>query len=266
MTKPAEYLFYRVTRTEETYPSSGAIYLGLPGLDGRRYPRLKEVHPFFTRALRFKVGQTRTLPLTADMARGLELQKWAVRLRRGQGRPLTNGQRALVRICEDRHQRLESARDEVLSFTSPYGDYVRAGLVGRYFQTARIGEELEGLRASGIVPDEVADTMAAVVERLLELRSDLEAKGWTFGRNGTPCPPSSGGRPAKYPADAIRAHYRQLALQHLASGSDQEVVERIQDDLRPIFGDLTYAEVREAVKYERRREDEPTPPVPEPPA
>lgn len=237
--------------------------MGCPGFDVRRYPRLKDAHPFFEEALSFKVGETREVPLTDDRVRELTQRKWQIEPRESR-EEMDGEEQRLLDFCERRHVALEAAREQVYSFTLPRTDYVRAGLVGRYLRTAQIGEELEGLRASGIVPDEVVEPMAAVVVRLQGLRSDLEAKGWTFGRNGTPCPPSSGGRPAKYPRDAIRAHYRQLALQHMASASDHTIVQRIQDDLRPIFGDLPYDEVREAVKYERRREGEPTPPVPDP--
>ncbi len=261
MTKPEEYLLYRLTRTEETYPSPAPIQVGLPGLDVRKYPRLKGCHPFFEDELWFEVGQTRTVPLTATQARWHACQKWGVELR-GHGKPVNDEERALIAFCEGRNSELEAARARVLSFTNPLGDAVRAGLVARYLKTAQVGEEARQLRASGILNEEAADSLIAVADRLSELRSDLEAKGWRFDSEGRVWEPSSGGRPARYPRQAIRAHCRQLALQHMASGAQRAVVELIQSDLRPVFGDLTYEEVYEAIKYEVRQEAALHPPAP----
>ena len=265
MTKPVEYLFYRVTRTEETLPSVSPVPLGLPGLDVRRFPRLKEVHPFFEEELWFEVGQTREIPLTDHLVRDLTGRKWQVEPRdNSKGRD--DEERRLLAFCEKRHAELETAQKRVYACTLPRTDYYRAGLVGRHLKLADIGDDMERLKASGIVSEEVANVMIGVANRFSELRSDLESKGWRFEKEGTIWEPSSGGRPARYPRRVIRAHYRQLALQHMASASDDTIVELIQSDLKPLFGDLAYDEVREAIKYERKRESastNSTPPVPE---
>ena len=272
MTKPAEYLLYRVTRTEETYPSASPVHLGLPDLDVRKYPRLKEVHPFFGEELWFEVGQTRQLPLTEEQARQQRSQRWKVE-RRGHGRPVNDGERGLIAFCEQRHAELEAARDRIYSFTSPYGDYVRAGLVGRYLKTARVTEDLDRLKASGIVTEELAADMGRVVDglhelrvvdRLLELRSDLEAKGWQFNEDGTVEEPPTRGRPARYPRSAIRSYYRLLGLLHMGSGAQDEVIQVIRRELEPHFGSLAPDEIREAIKYELKRPTPSTPPIPQP--
>lgn len=263
MSKPVEYHLYELTRTEETESRSDEVLLlGLPWLDVRRSPRLKDAHPFFEEPLSFEVGETREVPLTDDRVRELTQRTWQIESR-GSREELDDEEQRLLDFCKRRHGELEAAQKYVWSFTLPRTDYCRAGLVGRHLKLGEIGDDMEGLKASGIVSEEVAEVMTRVANRFSELRSELEGKGWTFDQDGTVWEPSTGGRPARYPRRAIRAYYRYLALQYMGSASDKEVVELIQDGLRPVFGDLTYAEVREAVKYERRREGDPTPPVPD---
>lgn len=263
MTKPMKYTLCEVTRTEETESRTDeVICVGLPGLDVRKYPRLKDQHPFFEEPLTFKVGQTRQVPLTERLIRDLTNQKWRIVCREDR-ETLSDEERELLSFCEKRHAELEAAREQVLSYTWMRRDYYMAGFVARFLNTARIGDEIEGLREAGILADVEADTMIGIANQLSEWRSDLESKGWSFDNDGTVWEPSSGGRRTRYPRGAIRAHYRQLALQHMASASDQAIVQRIQSDLRPIFGDLDGETVREAIKYQRKLDAASTPPVPD---
>lgn len=253
MSRPEKFFLYRVTRTEETFPSSEPVSLGIvPHLDPRWLPWLKTLHPFFEEELWFDVGDSKTVPLTEHLARGLANRKWDVK-RRGHGQPVNDGERKLIQVCEQRFSELEAARNEVLSYTNPYGDYARAGLVGRLLRLSEVSDDLERLKASGIVTEEVADTMASVVARLLELRSELEAKGWRFDSDGSIREPSSGGRPPRYPRSVIRAHYRQLETIYAMSGSSTDFVDRVRRDLEPVFGDLCPRMVHEILKTERER-------------
>lgn len=252
MSDNTKFLLYDVTRTEETYPSSGPVNLGIPKLNPRWLPWLKVLHPYFEKELWFEVGDTKMVPLTKHLARGLIDRKWQVKLRED-GQPMDHGQRELIAVCEQRQDELEAAYNCVLSYTNPYGDYFRAGLVGRLLKLSEIADDLERLKASGLVTEEVADAMTGVAARLLELRSELEAKDWRFDSDGTVWEPSSGGRPARYPSGVIRAHFRQLEKIYRMSGSSMDFVERIRSDLEPVFGDLSPEMVREVVKLERRQ-------------
>lgn len=271
MSKEGKYRLYRVTRTDETLPSLEPINLGIPNLDPGKFPWLRRLHPFFDqhremeeelkggkkrkfkkRGILFDVGETKVVPLTEDLARKLVKNRWRVELR-DTGEPINNWERDLIAVCERRHAEMEAAREEVLSFTSPRGDYVRAGLVGRYLKLAEIGDDMERLKASGIVSEEVADAMISVAARFSELKSGLESKGWKFDADGTVWEPPKKGRRARYPGSAIRAHFRQLEKLYNMSSTSRDFVERIRRDLEPVLGELSFSEVREAMKYEQKR-------------
>lgn len=248
-----EYLFYRLTRTKESIPEQQEpVTIGLPDLDPREFSRLREVHSFFKDNLTFAIGQTRTVPLTYRLANQLRAQKWTVETR-GHGRPVNDQERELINFCESRHKELASTRRRLWARTIPLGEYGQAGFVGKFPKVAEIGDELEALNLIGGLKDEATDSLRKVVSSLRALRANLEAKGWQFEKDGTVHEPSTGGRPSHFPRSAIRAYYRVLAIQYLGSRAPADVVERIQRDLKPVLGDLTSEEIREAIKYESQR-------------
>lgn len=252
MSKPETFLLYEVTRTKEAYPSLEPLNLGIdPKLNPRWLPWLKTLHPYFEDELWFEVGDTEVVPLTEFLARDLSNQKWRVELR-GNGQPRNEWERKLLTVCKERYEEVEGLRNEVLSYTNPYGDYIRAGLVGRYLRTSEVGDDLERLKASGLVAEEESG-LARIVAQLVEWKAELEEKGWQFKSDGTVKEPSTGGAPPRYPSSVIRAHFRQLEGTYRMSGSSTDFVERIREDLEPVFGELSPTWVREVLKLERKQ-------------
>lgn len=248
MTEPDEFRFYNVTysQAEERSARLDLHFLGEIPFDLGRRLSTKD-------GLSFEPGQTRLLPLNDYWARQVaDLRQFRVE-QRGDGTPHDAAERELLDLVRDRETAVREARVAVYPFLKPWGDYAKAALVHRLFSFSQLElEEIDRVPERFEVSAGFCEELRTVAETVRQVREELEAKGWHFdGREVKE--PSTGGRPASFPRNLIRAVYQSMATRTNHSGQGGDVLEAIQGSIRPFVGDVPLDEIREAVKEGIRR-------------